>query len=506
MDYDAVIIGAGIGGLTGGAFLAKNGLKVLLLEQSLIDGGYCHSFTRKRFEFDAAIRYIGACGPGQDVNLILKGLGLDGQIEFLEINPDGYDKLIFPDFTVDVPKGAAAYRERLKQLFPKEAEGIDSYFNVVEAMWTEIRKPAPDWSSPLLASWGDKTLKDLLTTSIKDPKLAAVLAGQNFNYALPPSQVSLIAHSRVIMHYLQGAYFPKGGCQTIPNGLLKVIKANEGEIRTRTRVKRIVIENNKAVGVVLQKGDEEIRAKLVISNADAKETFLELVGTQNLSPDFSRRIVELKPSLSSIILYLGVEMDLAALGLTPCNYWLHYGYDMEGPYESLGRGQMPVDPSIFLSVPSLKDPGSVFAPEGMHTLKICALAPYEPFKPWRELPFMRRGEEYMKLKSEIADRLIAKAEKVIPGLKEHIVLDVSGSPLTNEYYTLSAQGAIYGPAKTPDQVGRNSLPIKTEIENLYLTGANTSTHGVAGCMLSGLATASAIFGGNLYERVMADSG
>ncbi len=110
----------------------------------------------------------------------------------------------------------------------------------------------------------------------------------------------------------------------------------------------------------------------------------------------------------------------------------------------------------------------------------------------------------MKLKTEIADQLITEAQKVIPGLKEHIVLNVSGSPLTNEYYTLSTEGAIYGPAKTPDQVGRNSLPIKTEVQNLYLTGASTSTHGVAGCMLSGLATASAILGGNLYEKTMTE--
>lgn len=496
MDYDAIVVGAGLGGLTCAAFLAQNGLKTLVLEQCHVPGGYCHSFTRRRFEFDAAVRYIGHCGPDGEVTLILKGLGLEEKVKFLEFEPDGYDKLIFPDLTVEVPRGADNYRERLKKLFPDQADGLDKYFQIIQAIKSELAGPSPDWSSGCLAEWGERTVAQLLEQTVSHPILLSMLAGQNFNYALPPSLASVITHSRIVSQYDDGAYYPKGGTQAIPAALVNSITGHGGELKCRARVSRIVTEDGKARGVVTGKG-EEFSAGIVVSDVDAKSTFLQLVGPEQLSDELVQRVTKLKQSLSSFIIYLGVEMDLAALGLTSCNYWLYPSYDLEENYRRLLAGEMPSDPPLFITIPTLKDPESGYAPPGMHVVEIFTLAPHGPFSPWREEPFMRRGEEYNRLKQGLADKLKARAEKLIPDLTKHIVMEVSGSPVTNEYYTLATEGAIYGPAKSPEQTGKNALPITTEIENLYLTGANSSYHGVAGAMLTGKRTASAILGKDL---------
>ncbi|MEE8449538.1 MAG: NAD(P)/FAD-dependent oxidoreductase [Thermodesulfobacteriota bacterium] len=496
MDYDAIVVGAGLGGLTCAAFLARNGLKTLVLEQSNVPGGYCHSFTRRRFEFDAAVRYIGYCGPGQEVDLILKALELDQKVKFLEIEPDGYDRLIFPDLTIEVPKGADNYRDRLKKIFPEQAGGLDEYFQIIQAVESELADPMPDWSNGYLAEWGQRTVAQLLEQTVSHSSLASLLAGQNFNYALPPSLASVVTHSRIVMQYCYGAYYPKGGTQVIPAALVETITGKGGEVKCRSRVSRIITDKGKARGVVLEKG-QEFSAGLVVSDVDAKSTFLHLVGAEHLSEKLVQRVTNLKQSLSSFIIYLGVEMDLASMGLTASNYWLHPSYDLEENYRQLMAGELPSEPPLFITIPTLKDPDSKYAPSGMHVVEIFTLAPYGPFSPWREELFLRRGEEYNRLKEELANRIKVRAEKLIPDLTKHIVMEVTGSPVTNEYYTLATEGAIYGPAKGPGQTGKNSLPLITEIENLHLTGASTSHHGVAGTMLTGKRTASAILGKNL---------
>jgi all-trans-retinol 13,14-reductase len=116
--WDAIVIGSGLGGLTAAAYLATNGKRTVVLEQHYVAGGNAHVFRRKRmFEFDVGVHYLGDCGPGGAIPTFLRGVGLGGKVEFLEMDPDGFDTPHVPRH--HLPRAeAGCYRERLVATFP----------------------------------------------------------------------------------------------------------------------------------------------------------------------------------------------------------------------------------------------------------------------------------------------------------------------------------------------------------------------------------------------------
>jgi all-trans-retinol 13,14-reductase len=212
----------------------------------------------------------------------------------------------------------------------------------------------------------------------------------------------------------------------------------------------------------------------------------------------------LEPSLATFGVYLGVRADLAAMGLGSPNYWLYPGYDLERDYATIFSGGIPDPLSLFVTVPTLKDPAGGFAPPGHHTLTLLTFIAYTHFAPWRDRPLHRRGPEYRRAKEALAARCVARAEGLIPGLGASIVCQEIGTPLTNESYSLTSDGAVYGLAKTPEQLALSGTPVRREIKDLHIAGPYPC-HGVLGCMLSGLTVASRIVGRDLMRRVMTGS-
>jgi phytoene dehydrogenase-like protein len=137
--WDAIVIGSGLGGLTAAAYLTTNGLRTLVLERYDTVGGCSHVFRRKRrFEFDVGLHYIGDCAPGGAIPTVLRGVGLEGKIEFLELDPDGFSTLVFPDLTFRVPRGWDRYLERLVDTFPEEERGLVRCIGVLERIGREF--------------------------------------------------------------------------------------------------------------------------------------------------------------------------------------------------------------------------------------------------------------------------------------------------------------------------------------------------------------------------------
>lgn len=515
-DWDVIVVGSGLGGLSAGAHLAALGKRVLILEQHYIAGGNAGVFRRKRmFEFDVGTHYLAQCEPGGAIRTILHGLGLEDHIDFLELDPDGFDTILFPGVCVRMPKGWERYRERLIEAFPEEAAGVGRCVDTFQAIvkQSETLRGAggtPDFArlaaeAPDLVRWGMQPVTALFDDCGLGPVPRAVLLAQSPSYATPPSRTPTAVAAGFLDGYLRGAYYPKGGGQVLPARFLQVLLANGGAFRARARVARIIIEDGAARGVELTTG-EQFRAPVVISNADLKRTICELAGEEHFAPATVQRVRQYRMALPFFVVYLGLDIDLRDR-LPKTNFWGSDSLDLEATYTQAFAGELPEHPLVFISIGSVKDPESPWiAPKGYTALDVMALVPPHPAL-WSTGEGPARGERYHRnpdyraLKDAFTERMVDAAERMIPGIREHIIWKEASTPVTHEKFTLSTGGTSYGIEIALDQVGPNRPGYATEVAGLYLVGANTqSGHGISGVIKSGVGCASAITGRDLTRE------
>jgi phytoene dehydrogenase-like protein len=522
-SWDAIVIGSGLGGLTAAAYLAANGRRTLVLEQHYVAGGNSSVFRRRALkgklplEFDVGVHYIGDCQPGGFIPSVLRGVGID-DVEFVELDPDGFDTLMFPGLTVRVPKGWDRYRERLVEALPDDETGIHRCLGVLEALADEMPRiplpPKPEdlprlmQEFPNFFRWGMRPLSDLFDDCGLGQKARAVLSAESGTYALPPSRTPVLLHAVLMHHYIRaGAYYPKGGGQVFAAHLVDVIRTHGGAVRTRVRVQRILVEDGHVRGVRLTTG-EDILAPVVVSNADIKRTYLEMLGEEHISDQTAARIKQFRMALPLFIVYLGLDIDLR--GRIPVTNYLYFpSYDVEGPYQDCFEGRLPRDLMLYLTSGSVKDPDAChIAPEGYTSLEIMTLVPPDyPLWSIEEGPTAgekyQRNPDYRSAKEHLMEAMIEGAEQIIPGLREHIIWKEAATPITQERFTLSTGGTSYGIELSPEQFGPARPGTTTEIGGLFMAGASTMfAHGIGGVMRGGIACAGAILGRDLMREVM----
>ncbi len=520
--WDAIVVGSGLGGLTTAAYLTSNGLRTLVLEQYDVVGGSSHVFRRKRaFEFDVGVHYLGDCAPDGVIPTILRGVGLEGRIEFLPMDADGFDTLLFPGLTFRVRPGWERYEQDLLAAFPGEQRGLRRCVGVLRKIAAQAMASGPPRGlgellatplrAPTLARWSTRTLADLFDACALGEGPRAVLAAESGTYAAPPSRVSVLMHAVLTDHYLRsGGYYPRGGGQVIAANLLEVVQSHGGSVRTHARVQKILIDAGRAVGVRLSDG-AELHAPVVISNADLKRTYLDLVGREHLRERTRTRLARMRMSLPLLCVYLGLDVDLSQR-LSNTNYYLYDSWDVESAYSDCYEGRFPQSPPVYLTVASLKDPHTpAIAPPGCSSLQLMTVAPahYSFWQVQDRPPEDRsysREADYRNLKGELTERMIDIAARLIGDIREHIVWKEAATPITHERYTLATGGTSYGLEHSPDQWGLRRPRPKTEIDGLFLAGASTFyAHGIAGVMLGGVACASSVLGRDLRGEITAGS-
>lgn len=467
-QYDVVVIGAGIGGLTCGAFLAKEGLSVLLSEQDSKPGGYCTSFQDKGFTFDVGFDFfVGAEKGGMFYN-ILEELGLKDDIEFIELAPPS--KITGSDYDLPLMPLEALAGE-LKRMFPSEGMGIDAFVQDCQGVTSEtlaLADPSPEllgfggkmglmtkflFKSPNVRRYGGISTRQALTESFKEPKLRAILG------SLDHYDPGWAATAPMLVVGFPAFQYPEGGAQALSDVFVKGVTKHGGEIVLETMVTKILIEDGKAVGVELANGTK-ISSRYVVSNVDGRQTFLQLVGEQNLPQKFVEELKKTRLTDSCFLVSLGVDMDLKAMGFDGTSIV----YNRSENIDDLWSGD-PEKCSLWIMMHSLRDPSQ--APEGMATVQIMTQFPYNYMDHWKREMDGTRGKEYAELKEALADKLIDAVEEIIPQLSKHIVYRDIATPLTFERYTLNSEGAFYGWFPAP---GAKTRSQKTPIKNLYQAG------------------------------------
>ena len=512
--YDAILIGSGMGCLTAGALLAKEGKQVLILEKHYTAGGFTHVFKRKGYEWDVGIHYIGEVQrPNSPVKRLFDYI-TNSQLKWADMG-QVYDRIIIGEKKYDLVKGVENFKNQLITYFPDEKEAIEAYITHVIAANKANGKFYASKAIPVLLNkligwkmrkkylnYSDKTTYEVISSLTKNEVLIKVLTGQYGDYGLAPKQSSFAMHAAVVKHYFHGGSFPIGGSSQIVETISPIITEAGGSIVISADVKEVIIEKNKAKGVLMADG-KSFYSDIIISGTGVINTFKKLIPHAiSKKHGLLENLKKIKPSVSHASLYIGLNGSPEELKLPKTNLWI---YPEDGDHDTLVSNYIKdinaPFPVVYVSFPSAKDPDWSNRYPGKSTIDIITLVPFDTFSNWEGSKWMKRGDSYDELKERISQRLFTQLFKQLPHLKDKVDHYELSSPLTTQHFVNYDKGEIYGIDHTPDRFRQKFLQPRTPIKGFYLTGQDIVTAGVGGALFSGLITASAITGKNFMKTI-----
>jgi prolycopene isomerase len=498
--YDVIVIGAGIGGLTAAAILAKNGKRVLVLEKNPVPGGYVVAFKRKSFKFDATLHVINGCEEGGLTYRVLKEAGINDKIKFLK--PKYIFRLIYPDFDLRIPqRNIDEYKSILVNYFPEEERGIKDLFKTMTNIFSDIQRlytsniplklelPYFPLKYPILFRYMNKSFEYMLNTFLKNHKLKSIISQSWLYFGLPPSRLSAIYFSYAWYDFFHnGIYYPDGGSEEIVDVLVNAIKEYGGDVIFNCEVTKIQTKNYIAKSVTVK--NSEFFGEVVVSNIDPYHTFLNLVGRKNLPANFVKLLQNMEVSISAISIYCGLDKDIqTSENIHDYELFLSNTYNLDKQFLSCVNND-PNEVTFSLCLYHNLYPESI-----TNKNTIMSISTSSSYDYWRRLP----KTEYVKEKNLYAESILRRIKEHFPSLYRNISFINVSTPLTLERYTGNQKGATYGFSQIVSQSGIKRLPQVTPVKNLYLSSAWTQPGGgICGVMLSGMQVSGIILKKNFY--------
>lgn len=512
--FDAVVIGAGPGGLSAGLALARRGWRVLIAEKNEQPGGNCSARKFGGYTFDMAVHQLSGIGPGGGQCAgIMREFGLEGKVAFRRVDP--FLVVNMPDRAYRLPGCREGLRAELKKDFPEDAADIDAMLAGLETLKCDALLsqrllygrnkvicdlvgrtvgPLKLLTFPLTFPWGigarmSASAESMLSRWVRNERLRAVVHGSWVYLGLPPGRLSgVMMNVFVAMQHMEHSYYPVGGSQVLADALAGAFRERGGTLLLDAPVKRIITERGRTAGVELADG-RSFMAATVISNADARHTYRDLLPPGEVPGRFLRRLERMIPSLAPFRVCLGLDYDVAGNGMENHEHMLFPGYDHERTFSEIGRGLVS---ALSVYSPTRLSPG--LAPPGKSTLILTTIMPWKPERDWR-------GRE-----EEIAGEMIAMAERrLLPGLSGRIAVKQIMTPEDLMKFTNVSEGAMYGWANIPSQVLTFRMSMKSPVRGLYHAGHWTRPGtGVTTAILSGWMLANRLDGwvGRYLDKVL----
>lgn len=505
-DYDAIVIGSGMGGLTTAACLSRVGKKVLVLEQHYTAGGMTHSYSRNGYEWDVGVHYIGDVGSRKSLTRKMFDFVSDGELEWAAMDVN-YDRFFIGEERFDMIAGKRALVESLKARFPAEEAAIDEYMlrmaqvgkavqaiSVEKALGPLAGKLFKLGRKAALPDYVNRTTYEVLRELTDDEMLIAVLTGQWGDSGVSPRDSSFIIHCLIANHYLRGAYYPVGGASRMAETIIPVVQRSGGEVFTYANVEEILVKRGKVRGVRMADGTD-IEAPLVISNAGVFNTFGQLLPEAvTRKHGYDKLQKRVTPSVGHLGLYIGLQQSAEELGLPKTNFWIYPNTQHKENLSAFAEDFKQPFPAVYISFPSAKDPSWESRYPNTATIEIVAPANFETFAPWKDQPWGKRGDEYEALKDHFTGRLLEHLFEKFPQLRGKIDYCELSTPLSTDFFCAYKRGEMYGLTHDPSRFDQAWLRPKTSIKGLYLTGQDVMTCGVGGAMAGGFIAAVSVLG------------
>lgn len=474
------VIGAGLGGLTAAAYLAKAGIDVTVVEMQRQPGGYASVFKRAggKFTFDVSLHQTAALS-GASLR-VSEELGIKDEPECIKLPSLG--RILTPDFDINLPQtDPDGLIRSLSAPFPEEKAGIASFVNEMVRTAEETaslpdRMKIRDYMSfprkhKVMWKIRKETLADALSRHVKSPEAKALLSFLWGYYGLPPSRLSAFYYFVATGQYIQGGgYCYRPYSAALSRALVETIEKNSGRVILGQKVKEIIVQKKAAAGVVLEDG-RRILSDAVISNACAPETFSSMLPEKALPRRFRKRTKRYRPSLSTFVVWLGLNREIQNT-VRECGTFVMDGpcaYDLDAAYRACLNADAQNVPYI---VNIWDNAFSGYSPPGASVVSITFLCGYEPFKRFEADYFSGQKADYKKEKERLGRIMIERAQKrLIPELSQMIEVMEIGTPLTNVRYTDNSEGAVYGYEQSMANSFMNRIKNRTPVKGLYLAGA-----------------------------------
>ncbi|MBN1534790.1 MAG: NAD(P)/FAD-dependent oxidoreductase [Spirochaetes bacterium] len=445
-EYDAVVVGAGNGGMTASTQLALLGKRVLLLEQHNIIGGFSTSFVRGRFEFEASLHELCDVGSSEDpggVGELFKELGVE--VEWMSV-PEAY-RLIVPEKNLNVvmPFGVSEYIDAMERYVPGSRPAVTKFMDLADEVMRALQYLAESKGNPdrkvLMGEYGNfmRTTAyslDQVCDAVGVPKAARDILYAYWCYlGVPTSRLNFTIFAAMINRYLiKGAYIPRYRSTEMALAFERRFRELGGTIECGTRVEKILVEKGSVTGIVTASG-ERIKTGHVLCNASLPRVYGEMVHPESEVPEMALRSMNARSVAGSgFVVFLGLDASPDELGLKDYSYFIYHDTDTDALYDGLYRlGRPTVQAAVCLNraVPDCSPPGTTI-------MSITCL--YKP-EAWKDV----EPKDYFKLKNELAGYFIDDFEAATGcSIRGHIEeIDIAAPP-TYARYTGAYQGVIYG--------------------------------------------------------------
>ena len=497
-----VIIGSGLGGLSCGVILAKNGYDVTVLEQAAQIGGCLQCFSRKGARFETGMHFIGSAAKGQTLHRLMNYLEMTDDVQLMQLDPNGYDVGSLQGQQFRFANGREAFIEQMVGYFPRQRDNLERYFDLVERVANASSLHSLKYAetdSMMDTEFQLRTVNEVIETIVDDPLLAKVLVGNLPLYAARRDKTPFSTHAFIMDFYNQSAFRIVGGSDRMALSMRRTIERYGGRVYTGCKATRIVCDDTHATGVEVN-GEQLLQADIVISDAHPVRT-LELLGeTHLIRPAFRQRVNNMPQSIGGFSVYLKFKPN--RVRYINNNFYAYAG-DTPWGCEDYDETSWPKG---FLYMHFCPEGAlSKGADEGLYasTGVVLSYMHMEDVERWEGTRVGHRGTDYEAFKRLKAERLIDALEQHFPGIRNDIESYYTSTPLTYLDYTGTARGSMYGVAKDVALGAAGRISHRTRVSNVLLTGQNINSHGMLGVMVGTIVTCSELLTAKtIYEQIM----
>ena len=495
MRKRVVIIGSGLGGLSSGVILAKNGYEVTVLEQNSQIGGCLQCFCRRGMKFETGMHFIGSADEGQVLNKMMHYLEIDDQLLLSRLDTHRYNVICLEGEQFNFANGKEAFVDQMASYFPSQRDNLAKYTNIIESISasSSLHSLKEEKGNEMVnAKYQLLSINDVVEHLVTDPLLQKVLVGDLPLYAAERDKTPFSIHAFIMNFYNQSSFRFVGGSDSVANALSRVISKYGGEVRTRSKVSKIVCDSTHATGVEIN-GETFLEADYVISSAHPMRTMEMLRDTHLIRPVFRNRINNIPQTVGSFCVYLHFKENMV-----PYMNYNFFCYNTDSPWGCEYYDEVSW-PKGYLYMHFCDKPSQSFAQTGV----ILSYMQMEDLKRWKDTTLGRRGADYKAFVTDRAQRLIDSLNKRFPGIKEKIAHFYISSPLSYRDYTGTEGGSLYGVAKDIALGNAGRVPHKMRIPNVFMTGQNINSHGMLGVIVGSIVTCSEFLTPQyMYEQIL----